>query len=147
TSGEATDRATLSLPGVQEELVDAVAAAGKPIALVVLDGRPLALTHALEKSRAAILSFPPGEEGGNAVADVLTGRYNPAARLPVSLPRDQGQMPLYYSHKPSGQRSQFWGNYADLKCRPLFPFGFGLSYTNFTYANGALDALEVAPDG
>ncbi len=147
TSGEATDRATLQLPGVQEEFVAAVAAVGKPIVLVVIDGRPLALTHAIEKVGAAILAFPPGEEGGSAIADVLTGRVNPAGRLPVSMPRDQGQMPLYYSHKPSGQRSQFWGDYADLSCKPLFPFGFGLSYSTFTYSEGALDATEVPPDG
>ncbi|MFI5351872.1 MAG: glycoside hydrolase family 3 N-terminal domain-containing protein [Candidatus Binatales bacterium] len=146
SSGEANDRATLRLPGVQEELVAAVAAAGKPIVLVVIDGRPLALTAAIESAGAALYVFPPGEEGGTAIADILTGRVNPAARLPVSLPRDQGQMPLYYSHKPSGQRSQFWGDYADLSCKPLFPFGHGLSYSTFTYSDGNLDAIEVAPD-
>jgi beta-glucosidase len=146
SSGEANDRATLTLPGVQEELVAAVAAAGRPIVLVVIDGRPLALTAAIESAGAALYIFPPGEEGGSAIADVLTGRVNPAARLPVSLPRDQGQMPLYYSHKPSGQRSQFWGDYADLSCKPLFPFGHGLSYSTFTYSDGNLDAIEVAPD-
>jgi beta-glucosidase len=147
SSGEANDRATLQLPGVQEELGAAIAAIGIPIVLVVLDGRPLALTNAIEKCDAVILSFPPGEEGGSAIADVLTGRINPAGRLPVSMPRDQGQMPLYYSHKPSGQRSQFWGDYADLKCKPLFPFGFGLSYSSFCYSDGALNTIEVAPDG
>jgi beta-glucosidase len=147
SSGEASDRATLQLPGVQEELVAAVAAVGKPIVLVILDGRPLALTNAIEKADAAILAFPPGEEGGTAIADVLTGRINPAGRLPVSLPRDQGQMPLYYAHKPSGQRSQFWGDYADLSCKPRFPFGFGLCYSTFTYSDGALDMAAVAPDG
>jgi beta-glucosidase len=146
SSGEANDRATLQLPGVQEELVAAVAAVGRPIALVVLDGRPLALTNAIAKADAAILAFPPGEEGGTAIAEVLTGRVNPAGRLPISLPRDQGQMPLYYAHKPSGQRSQFWGDYADLSCKPLFPFGYGLSYSTFTYSEGALDMSEVAPD-
>ncbi len=123
-----------------------MAAQGKPIVLVVIDGRPLALTAAIESAGAALYVFPPGEEGGTAIADVLTGRVNPAARIPVSLPRDQGQMPLYYSHKPSGQRSQFWGDYADLSCKPLFPFGHGLSYSTFTYSDGALDATEVAPD-
>lgn len=147
SSGEANDRATLQLPGVQEELVKAVAAVGKPIVLVILDGRPLALTNAIAKADAAILSFPPGEEGGAAIAEVLTGSVNPAGRLPVSMPRDQGQMPLYYAHKPSGQRSQFWGDYADLNCKPLFPFGFGLSYSTFTYSNGSLDATEVSSDG
>ncbi len=147
SSGEANDRATLTLSGVQEELVAAVAAAGKPIVLVVIDGRPLALTAAIERAAAVLYVFPPGEEGGSAIADVLTGRVNPCARLPVSLPRDQGQMPLYYSHKPSGQRSQFWGDYADLSCKPLFPFGHGLSYSTFAYSDGALDAAEVGSDG
>jgi beta-glucosidase len=94
-----------------------------------------------------LLSFPPGEEGGTAIAEVIAGRVNPAGRLPISLPRDQGQMPLYYAHKPSGQRSQFWGDYADLSCTPLFPFGFGLSYSTFTYSNGAIDAAEVTANG
>jgi len=147
SSGEATDRATLGLPGVQEELVAAVGAAGKPIVLVVIEGRPLALTKAVEKADSALFAFLPGEEGGTAIADVLTGRVNPAGRIPVSLPRDQGQMPLYYSHKPSGQRSQFWGDYADMSCKPLFPFGHGLSYSSFTYSDGSLDATEVPPDG
>ena len=147
SSGEATDRATLCLPGVQEELVAAVAAAGTPIVLVVIDGRPLALTNAIGKTDAALYAFIPGAEGGTAIAAVLTGRVNPAGRLPVSLPRDQGQMPLYYAHKPSGQRSQFWGDYADLSCNPLFPFGHGLSYSSFTYSNGNLDAAEAAADG
>ncbi len=147
SSGEANDRATLQLPGVQEELVAAIAAAGKPIVLVVLDGRPLAVTNAIAKADAAILAFPPGEEGGSAIADALTGHINPSGRLPVSMPRDQGQMPLYYAHKPSGQRSQFWGDYADLSCKPLFPFGYGLSYSRFTHADGAIDAREVASGG
>jgi beta-glucosidase len=147
SSGEATDRATLCLPGVQEELVEAIAAVGKPIVMVIIDGRPLALGNAIDRADAAILAFPPGEEGGSAIAEVLTGRANPSGKLPVSLPRDQGQMPLYYAHKPSGQRSQFWGNYADLDCKPLFPFGYGLSYSTFTYSDGAIDAAEVAPDG
>ena len=147
SSGEANDRATLGLPGVQQELLAAVAATGKPLVLVILDGRPLALTDAIEKADAAILAFPPGEEGGTAIADVLTGRINPPGRLPVSMPRDQGQMPLYYSHKPSGQRSQFWGDYADMSCKPLLPFGFGLSYSTFMYSDGAIDPTEVPPDG
>lgn len=147
SSGEATDRATLCLPGVQEQLVAAIAQAGKPIVLVVIDGRPLALSSVIEKADAVLLSFPPGEEGGTAIAEVIAGRVNPAGRLPISLPRDQGQMPLYYAHKPSGQRSQFWGDYADLSCTPLFPFGFGLSYSTFTYSNGAIDAAEVTANG
>ncbi|HUO06455.1 MAG TPA: glycoside hydrolase family 3 N-terminal domain-containing protein [Candidatus Binataceae bacterium] len=147
SSGEATDRATLCLPGVQEELVAAISATGKPIVLVVIDGRPLALTKAIEKAAAALYAFLPGEEGGTAIADVLTGRVNPGGRLAVSLPRDQGQMPLYYAHKPSGQRSQFWGDYADLACKPLFPFGYGLGYSSFTYSDGKLSAAEIAADG
>jgi len=146
SSGEANDRATLHLPGVQEELVAAIAATGKPIAMVVIDGRPLALTSVIDRCAAVLYAFIPGEEGGDAIADVLTGRVNPGGHLPIMLPRDQGQMPLYYAHKPSGGRSQFWGNYADLDCKPLFPFGHGLSYSSFAYSEGAIDAPEVAPD-
>ncbi len=146
SSGEATDRATLGLPGVQQELGAAVAGAGKPIVLVVIDGRPLALAAAIEKADAALFAFIPGEEGGTAIAEVIAGHANPAGRLPVSLPRDQGQMPLYYAHKPSGQRSQFWGDYADLSCKPLFPFGHGLGYSSFSYQDGALDKTQVTAD-
>jgi len=138
TSGEANDRADLCLPGVQEELIRAVVATGTPTVVVLVNGRPLALSGFFESVPAILEAWLPGEEGGHAVADVLFGAVSPAGRLPVTLPRAVGQVPLYYNHKPSGARSQFHGDYADLSCQPLLPFGHGLSYTRFTY-----DAFDV----
>lgn len=147
TSGEATDRATLGLPGVQQDLVEAVVATGTPTVVVLLNGRPLALPWIAEHVPAVLEAWLPGEEGGHAVADVLFGDVNPGGKLPVSLARDAGQMPLYYNHKPTGGRSMFWGDYADLPATPLFPFGHGLSYTTFTYADLRLSADSVPTDG
>ncbi len=140
TDGEAVDRATLDLPGVQQQLVEAVAATGKPVVVVLINGRPLALPWIAEHIPAVIEAWLPGEEGGSAVADVLFGDVNPAGRLPVTLPRAVGQVPLYYNHKPSGGRSHWYGDYVDMSTKPLYPFGHGLSYTTFDYAN-----LQIAP--
>ena len=120
TSGESIDRAELGLPGVQEALVRAVAATGTPLVVVVIDGRPLALTSIAELAPALVLAWLPGEEGGAAVADVLFGAISPSGRLPVSLPRAVGQLPVFYNHKPSGGRSQWRGAYVDLPTQPLF---------------------------
>ncbi|UCE88056.1 MAG: glycoside hydrolase family 3 C-terminal domain-containing protein [Deltaproteobacteria bacterium] len=147
TSGESVDRAALELPGAQAALVEAIAATGTPTVVVLVNGRPLALTRVAERVAALVEAWLPGEEGGHAVADVLFGRVDPAGRLPVSLPRAVGQVPLYYNHKPSGARSQWRGDYADLPTRPLFPFGHGLSYTRFDYANLSLAPRAVSPDG
>jgi beta-glucosidase len=146
TSGEANDRADLGLPGVQSELVRAVVASGTPTVLVLINGRPLALTDVYDDVAAILEAWLPGEEGGHAVADVLFGLVNPAGRLPVTLARAVGQMPLYYNHKPSGARSQFHGDYADLSCQPLLPFGHGLSYTRFVYSDLALSSREPGMD-
>lgn len=147
TSGEASDRATLGLYGPQEELVRAVAATGTPIVLVVVSGRPLALARVIDSVAAVLYAWTPGPLGGLALADVIFGRRSPCGRLPVSLLRDQGQLPYTYAHKPSGGRSQFWGDYADLSSLPLYPFGFGLSYTRFELADGAVEAAVVPTDG
>jgi len=133
TSGEAIDYADVSLPGVQAELVRAVAATGTPTAVVLVNGRPLALSNIADCASALLEAWLPGEEGGPAVAEVLFGLESPGGRLPVTLPRATGQLPLYYNHKPSGARSQFHGEYQDLACSPLFGFGHGLSYTRFEY--------------
>jgi len=154
TSGEANDRADVALSGVQAELVAAIAETGVPTVLLLVNGRPLALSNVADRVPAILEAWLPGEEGGRAVADILFGDVAPAGRLPVTLPRAVGQLPLYYNHKPSGARSQFWGDYADLSTTPLFPFGHGLSYTSFEYANLALsserlaatDTLEIAFD-
>ena len=147
TSGESIDRAELGLPGVQEALVRAVAATGTPLVVVVIDGRPLALTSVAELAPALVLAWLPGEEGGAAVADVLFGAISPSGRLPVSLPRAVGQLPVFYNHKPSGARSQWRGAYVDLPTQPLFPFGHGLSYTRFEYAALALAQTQLPASG
>jgi len=143
TSGEANDRADVALAGVQAQLVNAVAETGVPTIVVLVGGRPLALSNVVDRVPAILEAWLPGEEGGRAVADVLFGAAAPGGRLPVTLPRAVGQLPLYYNHKPSGARSQFWGDYADLPTTPLFPFGHGLSYTTFGYANLELSASNL----
>jgi len=110
--------------------------------VVLVNGRPLALSNIVDRVPAILEAWLPGEEGGAAVAEVLFGHAAPAGRLPVTLPRSSGQLPLYYNHKPSGARSQFWGDYADLPVAPLFPFGHGLSYSVFEYANLELSSRE-----
>jgi beta-glucosidase len=147
TSGEFCDRAELGLSGVQTELVLAVAETGTPTVLVLINGRPLALTPVAERVPALVEAWLPGEEGGRALADVLFGTADPAGRLPVTFPRAVGQVPLYYNHKPSGARSQMHGDYVDLSRQPLFPFGHGLSYARFEYANLRLGARQLPATG
>lgn len=135
TTGEASDRADLALPGVQQQLVEAVVATGTPVVVVLVGGQPLAIPWIAEHVPAIVQAWIPGEEGGNAVADVLFGAVSPSGRLPVSMARDVGQMPIFYNHKPSGGRSQWRTNYTDLPATPLFAFGHGLSYTTLAYSN------------
>jgi beta-xylosidase len=144
TSGEFRDAADLGLPGVQQALVEAVVATGTPTVVVLVGGRPLALPWIAEHVPAVLQAWLPGEEGGHAVADVLFGRANPAGRLPVSLPRAVGQVPVYYDHKSGGGRSQMLGDYSDLPVAPLFPFGHGLSYTRFEYGALAVEPASVS---
>jgi beta-glucosidase len=141
TCGEMRDRVELSLSGVQEDLVTAIYETGTPTVLVLIDGRPLALGWIAEKIPAILEAWLPGEEGGNAVADVLFGDYNPGGKLPISFPRKVGQIPVYYAHKPSGARSQLWGDYVDASTSPAFEFGYGLSYTTFKFSN-----LKIKPN-
>ena len=140
TCGEMRDSADLRLPGAQEQLVRAIYETGKPVVLVIMDGRPLALGWMADKIPAIVMAWKPGEEGGNAVADVLFGEYNPGGKLPVTFPRSAGQLPIYYGIRPSGGKSQFWGDYTDLPVTPLYEFGYGLSYTTFDLSN-----LRVTP--
>jgi len=144
TSGEFRDRAELGLTGVQTQLVRAVVDTGTPTVVVLINGRPLALSDLVECVPALIEAWLPGEEGGHALAEVLFGRADPGGRLPVTLPRAVGQLPLYYNHKPSGARNPLYGDYVDLSTQPLFPFGHGLSYTRFEYRNLRLDARELS---
>ena len=134
--GEFRDRAFLKLPGHQEELIEAVAATGKPTVVVLVGGSAIAMSRWLDKVDAVLMAWYPGEEGGNAVADVLFGDANPAGRLPITFPLSEGQLPLVYNHKPTGRGD----DYLDLTGQPLFPFGFGLSYTRFEYS-----ALALSP--
>jgi beta-glucosidase len=139
TSGEFRDVSDLALPGVQEQLVAAVAASGTPTVVVVISGRPHALTAVVEHAAALLYAWIPGEQGGAAIADVLFGAVAPSGRLPVSLPRSAGQVPAHHDVRAGGGRSAIYGDYVDGPAAPLFPFGFGLGYTTFGY-----DTLVVA---
>jgi beta-glucosidase len=126
-SGEGTDRASLDLAGVQDELLKRIVELDKPVILVMIEGRPLNISRAAEHVPAILEAFYPGEQGGAAIADVLFGNYNPAGRLPLSVPRSVGQLPIFYGvERPE---------YVDLPAAPIFPFGYGLSYTSFSYRN------------
>ena len=133
--GEFRDRAFLGLPGHQAEVIEAVAATGTRVVVVLVGGSAITMPW-LERVAAVLDVWYPGEEGGSAVADVLVGDDNPAGRLPITFPMAEGQLPLYYNHKPTGRGD----DYLDLTGQALFPFGFGLSYTKFEYAN-----LEIEP--
>ncbi len=145
TSGEARDRAELGLPGVQQQLVEAVAATGKPVVVVLVNGRPLTLPWIVEHIPAILEAWLPGEEGGNAVADVLFGDANPGGKLPMSFPRAVGQIPTFYNHRPSGGRSHWKEHYVETNVKPQYPFGYGLSYTTFAFDNLRLSREAAAP--
>jgi len=136
-SGEAASRADLNLPGVQAELINAVAETNKPIVLVLLNGRPLTLSNVESKVNAIVESWHLGIRHGNAVADVLVGDYNPSGKLTATFPRSTGQIPIYYNHKNTGRPgapdNKFSSKYIDSPSSPLYPFGYGLSYTKFKY--------------
>jgi beta-glucosidase len=145
-AGEAASRASLDLPGRQEELLEAVVALGKPVVLVLLNGRPLSINWAAENVPAILEAWEPGSEGGNAIADILFGKVNPGGKLPVTFPRKASHAPLYYarnlSHMPEDSpmyRSRYW----DGPTTPLYPFGFGLSYTTFSISNLKVSAPQM----
>lgn len=135
--GEFRDRSSLRLPGNQEALIRAVAAAGRPVVVVLVGGSAIIMRDWIDQVDGVLLAWYPGERGGDAVADVLFGDYDPAGRLPITFPLAEGQLPLTYYHKPTGRGD----DYADLSGSPAFPFGFGLSYTSFDYSG-----LEISPD-
>ena len=148
TDGEGDDAATLELTGRQEELVQAVHAAGKPTVVVLINGRPLATRWIAQNVPAILEAWLPGEQGGRAVAEVLFGDTNPSGRLSVTVPRHAGQLPVYYNAKKSKRYwvKQGWGRaYVDLDPTPLYPFGFGLSYTRFDYSDLQFSAREILP--
>ena len=137
-SGEGASRATLDLPGMQQQMLETVSATGKPVVLVLENGRPLDIRWAVAHVPAILESWYSGTEGGNAVADVLFGDVNPGGKLPVSWPRTAGQEPIYYNHNLTHEpedRPTFTSRYWDLSTKPLYPFGYGLSYTTFKYSN------------
>jgi beta-glucosidase len=140
--GEFRDRALLALPGRQEELINRIAATGKPVVVVLVGGSAITMSGWLDNVPAVLDVWYPGEQGGSAVADVLFGDYDPAGRLPVTFPVAEGQLPLVYNHKPTGRGD----DYGDLTGQPLFPFGFGLSYTSFEYSDLSFDRLRISPD-
>jgi len=142
TVGEGCDVESLELPGVQRELVEAVLDAGTPVVLVLLTGRPYAIGWAIDRCAAVVQSFFPGEEGGNAVAGVLTGRVNPSGHLPVTMPRSTGAQPYTYLHSALGGD----GDVTSVGTAPVRPFGFGLSYTIFEYGELSVSP-QVRPDG
>ncbi len=143
TCGEARDRADLNLIGVQQDLLEAIHATGTPVVLVLINGRPLSISWAAEQVPAIVEAWLPGEEGADAVADVLFGDVNPGGKLPITVPRHVGQIPTYYNHKPSGGRSHWKNDYVDFSHTPLWPFGHGLSYTQFNLENLRLDKSSL----
>jgi beta-glucosidase len=147
-SAEARNRTSLDLPGVQQQLLEAVHAAGKPLTVVLMNGRPLAVPWLDENVPAILVAWYLGVQMGPAVADVLFGEVSPSGKLPVSFPRTVGQEPLYYNHKntgrPPSEQERYTSKYIDVPWTPLYPFGHGLSYTTFTYSAPRLSAARMA---
>lgn len=144
TEGEGRDRSNLDLPGVQEDLITEMCGTGTPVVVVLTNGSAVTLTKWLDDANAVVEAWYPGEEGGNAIADVLFGDCNPGGKLPITFPKTTGQLPLYYNYKPTGRGY----DYVDLRGKqPLFPFGHGLSYTEFEYSNLKIDPEETSPEG
>lgn len=150
-SGEASSRSSLDIPGRQLDLVKAVQATGKPVVIVLMNGRPLTIPWLAENSPAILEAWFAGTQAGNAIADVLFGDVNPGGKLPVTFPRSLGQVPLYYNHmntgRPPDPNSKWTSKYLDIDWTPLFPFGYGLSYTQFALSNLQLSARNIQPDG
>lgn len=153
-SGEASSRTRINIPENQAELLKALVATGKPVVLVLLTGRPLTLTWEEEHVDAILNIWFAGSEAGNAVADVLYGKVNPSGKLPVTFPRNEGQIPLYYAMKNTGRPhsgkpgfEKFRSNYLDAPNTPLYPFGYGLSYTDFRYSAPAIDKTVLTHGG
>ena len=150
-SGEAASRTSLDLPGRQSELVQAIHATGKPYVVVLMNGRPLMINWIAENSPAILETWFAGTQGGHAIADVLFGDVNPGGKLPVTFPRAVGQIPLYYNHfntgRPPDANNKYTSRYLDVPWTPLFPFGFGLSYTQFKITNLQLSAPRIPANG
>jgi beta-glucosidase len=151
-TGEAASRSDISLPQSQLKLLEALARTGKPLVVVMMSGRPLVLNRESELANSLLHVWFQGHEAGNAIADVLFGNYNPSGKLTMSFPRNVGQIPVYYSHKNTGRPQpgtsdwdKFRSNYLDVSNQPLYPFGYGLSYTSFSYGNISLSKDQMRP--
>lgn len=150
---EASSRTHIDLPQSQRDLIAALKQTGKPLVLVLMNGRPLTLVREDQQADAILESWFPGTEGGNAVADVLFGDVNPSGKLPISFPRSVGQIPTYYSRLNTGRPydpqkpEKYTSHYFDEANGPLYPFGYGLSYTRFTLSEITLSAPQMARDG
>jgi len=148
-SGESGNRTNLYVPEEQKKLIRALAETGKPLVLVLMAGRPLTIEEEVELADAILLTWHPGVEAGNAIADVLFGDYNPSGKLTMTFPRNVGQIPIYYAHRNTGRPQagdefeKFKSNYLDSPNSPLFPFGYGLSYTKFEYSDVALSKTSL----
>ena len=145
-SGEAASHSTLDLPGRQRELLEAVSTLGKPTVLVLINGRPLDISWAVNRVPAILEAWHPGGEGGNAIADLIWGDATPGGKLPVTWPRSSGQIPIYYAHNLTQNpetAKDFKSRYWDIPSSPLFPFGYGLSYTTFAYSNLRMNKAEA----
>ncbi len=150
-SGECASRSDISLPGSQQELLEALLKTGKPVVLVLFTGRPLLLNWEQQNIPAILNVWFGGSQAGNAIADVVFGKVNPSGKLPVTFPQNVGQIPLYYNHKNTGRPlpkgdwfTKFLSNYLDVSNDPLYPFGYGLSYTSFKYSDLKLDKPKVS---
>jgi len=147
-SGESASRTDITLPESQKKLIRALVNTGKPVVLVMMSGRPLALVEENMLATSILQVWHGGTEAGNAIADVLFGNYNPSGKLSVTYPRNVGQIPIYYSQKNTGRPSigdapKFLSNYLDAPNTPLFPFGYGLSYTTFSYSDIKLNKTSM----
>ncbi len=149
-SGEAHSRSSIELPGVQNDLAKEIYKTGKPIVVVLMNGRPLATEWISDNIPSIVEAWFLGIKSGEAIADILFGDYNPSGKLPVSVPRTTGQIPIYYNHKSTGRpgdtANRYTSKYIDLPLTPLYPFGYGLSYTKFEYSNLKLSSNEITPD-
>src|SRR5262249_6883092 len=150
-SGEAASRSNIDLPGRQLDLIKAIHATGKPYAIVLKNGRPLTISWLAENSPAILETWHSGTMGGAAVADVLFGDANPSGKLPATFPRSVGQIPLYYNHKSTGRpyesENRYTSKYLDVPNTPQYPFGYGLSYTQFRISDLRLDKTSIDPTG
>jgi len=150
-TGEGRSQADIGLKGLQEELLRAVFEANKKVVVVLMSGRPLTLGWTAENVPVIVEAWHAGSQAGHAIADVLFGDYNPSGKLPVGFPRVVGQLPMTYAHKNTGRPGPepgvTWSSYTDVSNDPLYPFGYGLSYTTFTYSEPKLSAAEIGRDG